>query len=122
MTPAEVDVQELELQIERWHAQVAYTQWAMQNTQIESFFSSTLPGLVVRIQQNLLYLEDDRGDIEVPADWWEHFKERWFPQWALKRWPVRYRHWRARWYFPDPEIKGIGTRIAVFRDATPEED
>ena len=24
-----------------------------------------------------------------PADWWQAFKERWFPRWALKRWPVR---------------------------------
>lgn len=26
-----------------------------------------------------------------PATWWEHFKERFFPAWALERWPVRYR-------------------------------
>ncbi|HEY3499508.1 MAG TPA: hypothetical protein VGK73_32685 [Polyangiaceae bacterium] len=24
-----------------------------------------------------------------PLDWWQAFKGRWFPQWALKRWPVR---------------------------------
>lgn len=27
-------------------------------------------------------------EVEVPADWWQHFKERWFPAWARKRWPV----------------------------------
>lgn len=27
--------------------------------------------------------------VAYPADWWQHLKERWFPQWALKRWPVR---------------------------------
>ena len=26
---------------------------------------------------------------EWPADWWQHFKKRWFPRWALRRWPVR---------------------------------
>jgi hypothetical protein len=25
-----------------------------------------------------------------PATWWEMFKERFYPAWALKRWPVRY--------------------------------
>lgn len=25
-----------------------------------------------------------------PKDWWQAFKERWFPSWALKRWPVEY--------------------------------
>jgi len=26
---------------------------------------------------------------DVPASWWQHFKEQHFPQWALKRWPVK---------------------------------
>lgn len=24
-----------------------------------------------------------------PADWIEAFKNRWFPKWALKKWPVK---------------------------------
>jgi hypothetical protein len=37
--------------------------------------------------------------MEVPLDWWEHFKERWFPVWALRRWPVRYhRHTSTGWH------------------------
>ncbi len=27
---------------------------------------------------------------EWPRDWWQAFKDRWFPLWALTRWPVRY--------------------------------
>ena len=27
-----------------------------------------------------------------PSDWWQHFKQRWFPRWALRRWPVRLKH------------------------------
>ncbi len=26
-----------------------------------------------------------------PADWWQAFRERWFPAWWLRRWPVRYK-------------------------------
>lgn len=29
--------------------------------------------------------------VEVPADWWQHLKQRWFPAWALRRWPARMR-------------------------------
>jgi hypothetical protein len=25
----------------------------------------------------------------VPASWWQHLKFEWFPEWALKRWPVQ---------------------------------
>lgn len=27
--------------------------------------------------------------IQYPSDWWQAFKQRWFPRWALARWPVR---------------------------------
>ena len=32
-----------------------------------------------------------RGAERVPATWWDHFKQRWFPRRALRRWPVRER-------------------------------
>lgn len=28
---------------------------------------------------------------EVPLTWWDHLKQRWFPAWALNRWPVQHR-------------------------------
>lgn len=28
---------------------------------------------------------------EVPLDWWQAFRARWFPAWWLARWPVRMR-------------------------------
>ena len=29
-------------------------------------------------------------EIKYPADWWQAFKARWFPDWAKMRWPVEY--------------------------------
>jgi hypothetical protein len=29
-----------------------------------------------------------------PLTWWDAFKERWFPEWAKGRWPVRYKRIR----------------------------
>jgi len=31
-----------------------------------------------------------RHEVKYPADWWQVFKARWFPKWALSRWPVHY--------------------------------
>ena len=28
-------------------------------------------------------------DILIPSTWWQHFKLVWFPEWAMKRWPVK---------------------------------
>jgi hypothetical protein len=33
----------------------------------------------------------DEVKVHYPEDWWQALKERWFPEWALVRWPVRYR-------------------------------
>jgi hypothetical protein len=31
-------------------------------------------------------------DVSFPTNWMEAFRERWFPGWAKKRWPIQYRH------------------------------
>jgi nuclear transport factor 2 (NTF2) superfamily protein len=36
--------------------------------------------------------EVERISVRFPADWWEAFKERWFPKWARDRWPVKWTH------------------------------
>ena len=28
--------------------------------------------------------------VKYPRDWWQAFKERWFPSWAKEIWPVKY--------------------------------
>lgn len=33
--------------------------------------------------------KENSKSVSYPADWFEAFKERWFPKWALKRWPVK---------------------------------
>ncbi|MEM1297506.1 MAG: hypothetical protein AAGH89_19220 [Verrucomicrobiota bacterium] len=32
----------------------------------------------------------DPIQIKVHRDWWQAFKDRWFPAWALELWPVEY--------------------------------
>lgn len=34
--------------------------------------------------------EQQKQTVKYPANWWQGVKERWFPKWALKRWPVVY--------------------------------
>lgn len=38
--------------------------------------------------------------LRVPANWWQHFKQRFFPRWALKRWPVLYEVYDAAVILP----------------------
>lgn len=42
----------------------------------DSWQDELMVNLVIRIR------------IHYPRDWWQSFKQRWFPEWALKHWPV----------------------------------
>ena len=45
--------------------------------------------IVFQVKVGILGREIERVECRWPADWREAFKQRWFPEWALKRWPVR---------------------------------
>jgi len=47
-------------------------------------------GVTMRIIQMVYGRTMEEVKAEYPADWWEAFKERWFPAWAKKRWSVRW--------------------------------
>ena len=75
--------------------------------------------MVATLNRHMATLEADGPLLHTPADWWQHFKERWFPAWALMRWPVRYTEHNATMMFPDvPKIPGSSDyRFAVWNDA-----
>lgn len=33
----------------------------------------------------------DKHSVQYPTDWWQAFKERWYPKWLLAKYPVRYK-------------------------------
>ena len=45
---------------------------------------------------------------KYPADWKQAFKERWFPDWLLKWFPVKYREVIAKHKFPEFPITKLG--------------
>lgn len=77
-----------------------------------------LEGLAIEIQSRICGEQVGQITLRAPADWWQHFKERWAPRWWLRRWPVRYRTQVAdvKAVFPDyapPPSMGRSFRIAV---------
>ena len=57
------------------------------DTQLESIMrDETWFQIVVFLQSELL----EEITVRHPADWWQSFKEHWFPGWILKLYPVHY--------------------------------
>jgi len=40
----------------------------------------------------------------MPIDWWQAFKERWFPKIILKKWPVKYKRIDVKAYYPRLQV------------------
>jgi hypothetical protein len=54
-------------------------------------------------------------EIKYPLDWWQAFKERWFPKLFLRRWPVKYHTWKVDFLYPDLEMRrGANPEIAIY--------
>uniref|UniRef100_A0A6M3K1Z7 Uncharacterized protein n=1 Tax=viral metagenome TaxID=1070528 RepID=A0A6M3K1Z7_9ZZZZ len=42
--------------------------------------------------------------MEIPADWWQHFKQRWFRGWLTRKFPVKTKWIGAEHKFPELSI------------------
>ena len=69
---------------------------------------------------DLLVPGEKLADIECrwPADWRQAFKERWFPAWAKRRWPVRWerRHLEAQALYPLVSMPRAAHTIRILVD------
>ena len=46
--------------------------------------------LVVELRSFVWSEDVGKEQFKYPADWWQAFKARWFPQWMLNKWPIKY--------------------------------
>jgi hypothetical protein len=63
----------------------------MSNISIETWEDEVLRSMVFRLKLAVAAKEiiKQTHEISYPSDWWQHLKQRWFPMWALRRWPVK---------------------------------
>lgn len=71
--------------------------------------------LLVRLEKEILGERLGTHAVRYPADWWQAAKERWFPIWAIRRWPVWYTQhvYEARALYPRVAMPGEYHRYHV---------
>jgi len=52
--------------------------------------------------------------VRFPATWWDAVKERFAPDWMLRRWPVEYRTITARAMLPDVPLP-VEQKVSMWR-------
>jgi hypothetical protein len=75
--------------------------FARNHATVETMIDAVARRLTVQLRTYLLAGKEhaeDGATVRWPADWWQAFRERWFPKWWLRRWPVRYQSVVTRKY------------------------
>lgn len=50
--------------------------------------------MLARIQGYIWSERVGHNEIKYPLDWFQAFKERWFPVWVKKKYPIKYQYYR----------------------------
>ena len=74
----------------------------LRSTSVEAVRDTCLRGYIVQLRTRLLAKSVEHHHwsldtyinkmVELPADWWQAFKLRWFPKRLLQIWPVKYEY------------------------------
>ena len=117
----EAEYYELRLHFEKFMVRSMVTEDLLQHSAIPS--SQIVEGMVGReliFELTRFMAFRDSRSFSHPTTWWDAFKERWFPTWALARWPAEYSHHVAREYFVDvPKPEGLSLTIPVIVNLPP---
>ena len=70
----------------------------------ETRINQELDALVIHLRTSVAAECLDEKTVTYPADWWQAFKQRWFPRQALINWPVIQRTITLKAYELHPEI------------------
>jgi len=62
---------------------------ALYKTGTRVFYEERFYAMVLEMKACVLHEPQDEYVISWPENWWEHFKDRWFPKWAKKKWPIK---------------------------------
>ncbi len=84
---------------------------------VSQYYDIYLRGMVVNLTRSVWSRRIGLDTIEYPADWWQAFKERFFPAWMIRRWPVKMTTVNIEaWHeYPGLEIKGEKPLLRLHR-------
>ena len=92
---------------------------SMTGLRMESYLGTTTLSLAIKMYKYLESEEVGKHCVTYPRDWWQYFKQRWFPVWLRKRYPVQYKSEKFEMGVLYPEFKpGLtGKRTIVYYKA-----
>lgn len=79
--------------------------YGVQGVKIERVTGIMSDRFAYQLRAYVLGERQEEFTIEYPADWWQAFKERWFPESCKRRWPVEYKRYEFKRFNIYPKMK-----------------
>ena len=107
--------QEITREVERLTWECRMSDVASTKYRFEEYRNEIGREMVMRLIAHIATKKFDSKTVIFPANWWQSFKKRWLPSWALKHWPVKHTQitFEATAYHPDIEIPDHATFVRV---------
>ena len=74
----ELDIERVQYELERFHARITFAPETLQHIRATSYVDHTTGYLTQELIGIVATWRRERV-LKVPANWWEHFKQRWYP-------------------------------------------
>lgn len=89
----EIQLEKIKLAFTEKLSRLAFAELSEAEVRFEEIADDFIRNQLTMVVQGYLWGESGPTQtISYPETWWDAFKERWFPQWLLSRYPIRYRH------------------------------
>lgn len=106
------DIKTVLLQVGRYASQIAVDELMLMNTP-QIYVEREIHGWVVRMLQRVA--KEELLSVRYPTNWKESFKERWFPAWLLKKYPVKYVEINAQALYPKISLPDHSPVIKMYK-------
>ena len=95
-------------------------EYALKDAVGDTFFDDAARSLAVSITKVVLGKTVRDVTITYPSDWWEAFKDRWFPRLLLRRFPVSRttESFKASQLYPQLDLPSVMTPLVEYRTTT----
>lgn len=94
----------------------------LRNCRSDTFLAPHFDGVITQLLLSVMGQHVEMIKVEYPRDWWQAFKERWFPNWWLRRWPAEmtYRTLAADVVYPKIELPRERHAVIMLLDGKPQ--
>jgi len=100
--PYPAKIETITLELDAYANGLIVSDELMQDVNIIPLIKRDFLGLFLGLKVYIFGEQVQFEEVKYPANWKEAFKERWYPNWAKQRWPVRYKvhTWDCRYVYP----------------------